>query len=446
MVGTFLGRLGLALVVLAFMAGACGDDDDGGGGDATEEPAETQETDATEEVDATEPGEPPEFDGQIKIGFLASLTGFCAALEEGTVFGAELAVEEINRAGGVLGKELVLEVRDDQALPEVGVQQARDLVLSEDVKFLAGTCSSAIALAISQQVAEPNGVFYLSATGSSRTFQDFGNDFVFGALTTTDVEGRSAAQFVANHPEWERVAFIGEDSEYNRQNEQAFRDGIEELGLGVEVVASEFTQFGEPDYTPFITKILSEDPDFVWNNLIAGDEVGFIRQAGPLGFFEQTDMLFFGHHLAFTAFEAGEIPDGIYAYNYYPEVALYPDDETLRFIEEQAREGLGTATADALVIAGWNEIQLIAQAIEAAGSEDPEEVAALFDGGTWKYAGPGEVTYRECDNLPILPIAIGVASDPTEEFDYIHIAEVELIDTEQLRKTCEEVERLRAES
>ncbi len=106
----------------------------------------------------------------VKIGYLASLTGFCSTFSQEYVKGAELAVKLVNEQGGVLGHKLQLIVRDDKATPTVGVSQARDLVLSGHVKYLAGTCSSAVGKSVEQLVANPSHVIYVAGVSDPTIF------------------------------------------------------------------------------------------------------------------------------------------------------------------------------------------------------------------------------------------------------------------------------------
>src|SRR5712691_7627900 len=81
----------------------------------------------------------------IKIGVIYGLGGAAAPYTKPAVTGHEMAVEEINGKGGVLGRKLQLLIRDDQSKPDVGVREARDLILKEKVNFLTGIIHSGVA-------------------------------------------------------------------------------------------------------------------------------------------------------------------------------------------------------------------------------------------------------------------------------------------------------------
>jgi len=90
----------------------------------------------------------------VKIGMVEPLTGVYAALAEGEIAGARLAIEEINRSGGILGRETQLMVADSANDVMTGVAKTRELIDRDQVDFIAGNVNSAVALAMTQVTAE----------------------------------------------------------------------------------------------------------------------------------------------------------------------------------------------------------------------------------------------------------------------------------------------------
>jgi branched-chain amino acid transport system substrate-binding protein len=402
----------LVAVVLAVAMAACGNDDSGGGGSSGGD------------ANSNEP---------IKIGYLASTTGFCSAFAEDEVRGAELAVQTLNAKGGVLGRPLELVVRDDQATPNVAVRQARDLVLNDKIQFLAGTCSSAVGLAVRKSVADPSKVFYAAPVADDAVFDGTGDSGsrVFGTLATTSVEGGTAATFIKAMTDVKKVSFIGEDYSYSQQVFKSFEEGMQ--GASQQILSKDFATVS--DYTPYINKILSNKPDFVYSNLISGDLATFIKQAGPLGLFDQLGE---GKLLCFcdltTLLALGkDSPVGQYAYTYYPEPYIYPGP-TMDAMADKYKASTGRVATGA-VGDGYNEIWLVAQAIEKAGEADPGKAADALSGAEIDFL-QGKVTIRSCDHLPISPIAIGKIAAPNDEFDFPHIENPEIVDTKASYAAC----------
>ena len=103
----------------------------------------------------------------IKVGVLTSLSGVGEIYGIPGVAGAQIAVDEINKAGGVLGRPLQVVPRDDKLDPEAGIRGAKDLILSEKVTWIQGTVSSAVALAVSAYSKSQKVIFIVTSAQSA---------------------------------------------------------------------------------------------------------------------------------------------------------------------------------------------------------------------------------------------------------------------------------------
>ena len=134
----------------------------------------------------------------IKIGFNAPLTGFAAADGKSALTGAELAVEQINAAGGVNGMQLELVVYDDQASPKESVPVANKLIEQDKVAVgISGSYSGATRAAAG--VYQSAGVPYISAYAVHPEITRTG-DFVFRTSFVGDVQGRAGAKLIVEPP------------------------------------------------------------------------------------------------------------------------------------------------------------------------------------------------------------------------------------------------------
>lgn len=353
----------------------------------------------------------------VKIGYLASLTGFCAGFSQDYVKGAQQAVKTINAEGGVLGHPLQLLVRDDKAEPNVGVAQARDLVLSEHVKFLAGTCTSAVGKSVARLVADPSHVVYTVGVADPTVYT--GGSYTFGTIPTAAIEGANAAAFVRARPQWKTVAVITEDYSYGYEVTAAFRKGMK--GSSQKIVSLEYAPSGASSYASYISKLIAEKPDVVYNTLIAEDMITFVKQAFPLGFFNATQL--FGILDYGTIDPMTKPPVGALGYTYYPSASIYNTPLSKKL------EALGTEVANSGAAGdGFNQIEMIAQGIEHAKSTEPSAVRATLDGGTVNMV-QGTEKIHACNNLTAVPIAMGPVVAATKELPFAHFAPIELVDT-----------------
>jgi ABC-type branched-subunit amino acid transport system substrate-binding protein len=355
----------------------------------------------------------------IKIGYLASLTGFCSTFSQEYVKGAELAVKQVNAQGGALGHPLRLIVRDDKATPNVGVSQARDLVLSDHVKYLAGTCSSAVAKSVVQLVSNPSHVLYSVGVADPAVFAGAPSTYAFDTIPTATIEGENAAAYIRAHPRWKRVAVISEDYSYGYQVTGAFKAAM--AGSGQQIISQDYLPSGGSDYSSYIGKLISERPDAVYSTVITEDTVTLVKQALPLGLFKHTNV--FGIFDYGTIDAMSQPPVGAYGYTYYPSASIYhtPFSADLRTLGKAVADG--GAAGDA-----FNQIEIIAQGIADARSTDPTAVRDALGGATVQTV-QGEVKIHKCDHLIAMPIAMGPVVGKTEAQPFAHFEPLHLVDT-----------------
>src|SRR5579859_6391172 len=128
----------------------------------------------------------------IKIGFPMPLSGPASVYGVPIVKGAEMAVNEINASGGVLGRKLELLTRDSKANADEAVRLARELIIKDSVDFLAGTLTSAEAPAVST-IARENKIVFVAPTAKTMKLTATENlhPYVFRVASNTMIEGRT---------------------------------------------------------------------------------------------------------------------------------------------------------------------------------------------------------------------------------------------------------------
>lgn len=227
----------------------------------------------------------------IKIAAPVDLSGAAADVGNDALAGAQFAIEQINKKGGVLGRPLVLEYRDSASNPQKGISQATALV-QEGAAMLLSPQSSASALAVSKAVAAKTKV--PTCVGVSivddLTMKDF-NPYIYSVTPTSYMEGRAQAARFAKLP-YKRYALLSADYAGGRAGVNRFKAFLKELNPQVEFVVEEYPKFGATDYTASINKILAAKPDYVFSILFGTDLLTFSRQAGALGFFQQINNRF----------------------------------------------------------------------------------------------------------------------------------------------------------
>ena len=223
----------------------------------------------------------------VKIGLLYALSGLAAVYTKGTVIGHQIAAEEINAAGGVLGgRKIKFVTRDNKLKPGIAVKEFRRMVTRDKVDFVMGVISSGIALAVSQVAKEMKVLFVDTIAQTAALTGEQGHNYVIRTNTNSTVIGRTAA-LAASRQAWKKYYFIGPDYEWGHRVNADFWDFLRVKKAGVEKLGDLWPKLGERDYSAHITAMLNAKPDAVFSSLWGGDLIAFIKQASAYGFFDK---------------------------------------------------------------------------------------------------------------------------------------------------------------
>ena len=194
----------------------------------------------------------------IKIGALMSLTGGLAPYGPPIANGALLAVEQINAAGGILGKRLQLIIEDDGTSPDVGRNAASKLVEIDGVSAIVGALSSGVTLAVSS-VTIPAEVILMSPASTAPSIPALNdNDFVFRTVVSDEVQGVVMAR-LALLLGYRTASIIFVNNDYGKGLADTFRDTFQTLsGQVLEAVPYEENK---PSYRSEVESLFAGSPD-----------------------------------------------------------------------------------------------------------------------------------------------------------------------------------------
>lgn len=325
----------------------------------------------------------------IKIGFPIPLSGPTAVYGEPILKGAEMAVAEINAKGGVLGRKLELMSRDSKANADEAVRLARELIIKDNVDFLAGTLTSAEAPAVST-VAKENKIVFIAPTAklTQLTLPPQLHPYVFRVSSNTAVEGAAGASLMAKWQNVKTVATIAPDYAYGRDSIADFIASLKKLRPDIQIVDQEWPKLGEADFTPFITAQMGKKPDAVYCSLFAGDFVTFTKEATPLGYFKAIDNRMLDPAEVGTVDEAQALGDnypyGIIADAYDPVVWGGPGEPAEhKTFETNLQAFMKSQYGSGWAIVGYEAIEALADGIKKAGDTKSDNVAKALLGLTF---------------------------------------------------------------
>jgi len=378
----------------------------------------------------------------IKIGFIHSLSGGVGQVYGvPDLAGVKIAIAEINKAGGILGRPLKVIARDDKLKPEVGVREAKDLILNQKVDWIQGTVSSAVALAISAYCKKQKVLFIDTIAQSAATTGEKGHRYVFRITTNTTNYARSIASAAAKFWGGKKVLIIGPDYEYGHRSKKDFMEAYSKLVPGAKVVAELWPKLGTKDFTPYITKIMSTDLDLVYCPLWGGDVLSFTKTAWPFGYFKKIKHCGqdWGNMEGLSKMTKKAYPKGVLGGCHYPwwlldnprSKAYYP-----KFKKESGMDaGLGAAS-------GYTTVYAVKQAIEKAGTVDTEKIIDALAGSVVD-SPVGPLKIRACDHQAMWPFWVGPVAF-TDEFSFAHVTNAVAMDPpEKGYRSCAQIKAAR---
>ena len=329
------------------------------------EPTEVSPTEPPAEEEEPEPGEP------IRIGFFSPTTGFAAADGTSALQSAQLAVNMINDEGGVLGQDIELITYDDAAAPDQASSIARKLIEQDQVVAgISGSYSSPTRAAA--PIFQEAGLPMMSAYAIHPEITVTG-DKIFRIGTLATVQGRIGAELVGNVLGAQKVAILTIDNDFGVSLTEGFKAHAQDLGL--EIVMEERYPLGETEFRPIIGTIKAADPDVVYATGYYNEAANLVSQAADEGL-EAQIVGQEGYDSPKFIELAGDASEGVII-----TTDLNRDSEremTKRFLSEYEAE-YGEA-ADMVGASAFDAVQVLAYAIETAGSTEPDAITQAIAG------------------------------------------------------------------
>lgn len=315
----------------------------------------------------------------ILIGVQVPTTGSEATYGQDMANAVQIAQEEINANGGVLGKQLSMVIGDSACDPQQSVNAASKLVSQNVVGVVGGYCSGA-TLPTLKIYGDANVPFVITASNSTKLIPaNPGNAFMINS--TGDEQATKAVEFLSGKGA-NSLAIVNQGDAYSQDLADLTKKAW--TGAGHEVVADETVNKGEQDYSAVVTNIKSANPDAVFWTAYYADGGLFIRQlrqSGYQGIIAVGD----GSNSPQLFDIAGRAADGVFAFS-NPTAEFLPAAKD--FITKYQDE-FGSAPGPYAPLT-YDGMQLLAWAIDKAGSTDPKAVIDALksaDGQEW-LAGP----------------------------------------------------------
>ena len=344
---------------------------------------------------------PAHAQGVIKIGELNSYKAQPAFLEPYKK-GMELAVEEINAAGGVNGKKIELITRDDNANPGDAVRVAEELISREKIDVLAGTFLSNTGLAVTDFAKQKKFFFLAGEPLTDKIIWGSGNKYTFRLRPGTHMQ---AAMLVpeAVKLKKKRWAIVYPNYEYGQSAVAAFKQLLKAAQPDVEFVAEQAPPLGKLDAGSVVQALADAKPDAIFNVLFGADLSKFVREGNTRGLFQGREVVsVLTGEPEYLDPLRDEAPNG-WIVTGYPWYGIQTPEHKAFFLAYHGKykdyPRLGS-------VVGYTMIKSIAAGLKKAKSSDTEKLIAAFKG--LQLDSPfGKITYRAQDHQSTMGAFVG---------------------------------------
>ena len=370
----------------------------------------------------------------IRIGEINSYKAQPAFLEPYKK-GMELAVAEVNAAGGIHGRKLELITRDDNANPGDAVRMAEELFSRERIDVLTGSFLSHIGLALADYARQKKVFFLASEPLTNKLVWESGNRYTFRLRPSTYMQVAMLMPEVVAMKK-KRWALVYPNYEYGQSAVETFKTLLKAAQPDVEFIAEQAPPLGKVDAGSVVQALADAQPDAIFNVLFATDLAKFVREGNTRGLFRNRPVasLLTGEPEYLDPLK-DETPEG-WVVTGYPWYAIKTPEHQAFLSAYQARFKDYPRVGS---VVGYNAIKSLAEGMKKAGGTDTEKLITAFRG--LQLSTPfGPMSYRSIDHQATMGVYVGVTK---KENGKGVMANFRYLDGAKFQPTDAEVRKLR---
>ncbi len=377
----------------------------------------------------------------IKIGAMFISSGIMGGYGKHGGQAIQMAVDEINAGGGILGRKVEALMEDTKLKKDIAVNLAIRYITQDKVDFLLGPTSSGLAMALTEVAKEHKKILIATQAATDALTGLKFHPYIFSTLSNAMMHARSGAYLMASKP-YKRYMCIGPDYSYGHSSWKMFKDKLMELRPDIEIVGELFPKFLAKDYSSFIKQIVDAGPDAVWSPLWGGDAVTFIKQALPTGLFERVKFAFpCAGALEVLVPMGNEMPNGIYVSSRY--FFTTPDSSmNAKFVK--AYVDRFKEYPDYMAGETYAGVYFIKAAVERAGSTDPEMIIKAVEKEPLAWETPEGWKIMRGEDHSVVEDCLWSETAFNKKYGFSIPKNFESIQAEQICRSAEELAEVRA--
>ena len=315
----------------------------------------------------------------VKLGALYPLTGTGAVYGSPALLGHEMAVDEINAAGGINGRRVVAVARDTRLKPAVAAAAARELITREGVDILLGGLSSAVGLAVSEVARQEKVIYIATIPKTTQLTTTRLHKYVFRTAANTDGEGRGIAR-VLGQVGARKVCQIQFDYAYGHDLAAGIAKALPKEAPEAEIVLDLKVKLGATDFNPYIARIMAAECETVASGLWGAAFISLARQGKPFGLFDQVRYVSGGeiasHEIASQLKD--DFPDKVWSNAY--ELWYHAHSPLHGPFQKELARRQGTGETSSWPLLAYVGVKFVEAAAAKAGSMEADSLVAALEG------------------------------------------------------------------
>lgn len=374
--------------------------------------------------------------GTVTVGESTSLSGSIANLGQTGLQGLQLAIDDINAKGGLLGKKVKVVSADDNITPATGASNARSMITRDHAVALFGPVASSIASAEEQVAAQYRVPIFFHTSNDVSLMTETFTPYAFQDVPNTMMEPRAVADYLAQKVGSKKItiATFAPDYSFGHDTVDGFLQALKDLHVNYQLVKQEFPPLGASDISSYLSALVSAHPQYVFNAQYGGDLVAFTKQASSFGFFNHTKVIAMYAYAPLDAL-GSNAPAGAIGFDRAPFWAI--DTPGMSTFVKSFKAKFGKYPTEWAILA-YASAQEWAYGVKKAGSFDAAKVSKALPGATVpSIIGPMKI--RACDHQAEVPEYVGTLSasgDPSYGGMHLYNKPVFVAPFDKIALTC----------
>lgn len=351
----------------------------------------------------------------IRIAHVGATSGIFSSLGVGGKQAMEVWADQVNAAGGILGRQVAVRYYDTGAKPANGIEMLKKAVYEDKADFIVSTDSSGVVLASYPVLKELKRV-YISGTGAAEEMQNTTNRYCFHASHSSRTFGYAMAKLLhEKYPAVRRVVGVNPDYAWGRAVWAAFKESFQKFQPAAEFPLELWPPFGTLDFKPYLSQVMAVkelQQVAVHTSLWAGDQVTFDKQARSFGMFDRI-AVFLDDSSTNLAVQMALGADGVPGWGTSHYSYIYDSPSNREFVQAYRKKFGAQALPTSAAGGTYRAAQFLKAAIVKAGTTDTDHVIRALEGLRLNDTVSGPSYIREWDHIVITGMTLGeAAKDP----------------------------------